>query len=50
MPVAGNSVQMTEHINRLQSELLDFKMVNRAVFAAEERIESSLKAAKACLL
>jgi hypothetical protein len=47
MPVAGNSVQMTEHINRLQSELLYLKMVNRA---SEAPIESSLKAAKACLL
>jgi hypothetical protein len=47
MPVAGNSVQLTEQIDRLQSALLNLKMVNRA---AEAPIESSLKAAKACLL
>jgi hypothetical protein len=47
MPVADNSVQMTEQIDRLQSALLNLKMVNRA---AKAPIESSLKAAKAFLL
>jgi hypothetical protein len=47
MPVAGNSVQMTELNNRLESVSLDLKIVIRA---AEAPIESSLKSAKACLL
>jgi hypothetical protein len=46
MPVAGNSVQMTENINRLQSVLLHLQTENRA---AEASLQTENRAAEASL-